>query len=338
MAGKTYVFHGEEFAARGAVAHLKASLGPADALAANTTAFDGRRVSFGEVAMAVKTVPFLADHRLVVVEGLLERFEESRPRRDRPPGADIAPERDEGPDPWAGLPALVRSTPPTTVLVFLSERLTARNPVLAQLRQAADVQEFRQPKGRELAAWVTGRVAGLGGQITPPAARLLASYAGGSLRQLDGEVQKLCLYARSRAIQEEDVRLLVADAREASVFALVDALVEGRRAEALRALRDLMDQGAAALYIIAMLARQLRMVAQVRSLRAHGASEAEMLRAIGTGSEFVLRKVRDQARACSDERLVALYRRLLEADLAIKTGALPEELTLETLVADAAGR
>ncbi|GAI47375.1 unnamed protein product, partial [marine sediment metagenome] len=59
------------------------------------------------------------------------------------------------------------------------------------------------------------------------------------------EIDKLALFASGRRIEEEDVKLVVSYAQEASVFAMVDAVLEFRAGVAEQLLQKLLQRGAA---------------------------------------------------------------------------------------------
>ena len=337
MPGKLYILHGEdEYSSREYLDEIKGRLGPRDALDANTTAFEGRSLAFPEFQMTCNTIPFLGDSRLVIVQGLLERFAArssggSRRRSSQGEAGDKASGE------WDGVGASIQAMPPTTTVVFIGGPLSTKSSLYSQLAPLGEVKEFPGLRSDRLNRWITDRAGQQDGAISPGAARLLANFVGGNLRQLDSEIRKLCVYAGPRPVDEDDVRGLVEDTRQAGIFTLVDAIMEGRRNEAIRTLRQLIEQGAAGPYIITMLARQVRMVLQAKSLAKEGASGSDMARALGTTSDFVLRKTLEQARSFTEVEIIALYRQFLDADLSIKTGAMTEELALETLVVEAAG-
>jgi hypothetical protein len=88
-----HVFFGKDsFFLRERLDELRSSLDDDGMLASNTIVLDGRKTSLAEVTAACDTVPFLAAHRLVIVEGLLARLAavvgaaEDR-RRIPPPGS-----------------------------------------------------------------------------------------------------------------------------------------------------------------------------------------------------------------------------------------------------------
>jgi DNA polymerase-3 subunit delta len=152
---------------------------------------------------------------------------------------------------------------------------------------------------------------------------------------MDGELEKLAIYVGARAITLDDVKALVAGNREASVFELVDAIMAQRADKALEVTERLFNSGAAGPYLISMIARQARMVAIAQDLARRQAPQGEWASALGTSSDFVVRKSADQARRFSPEAVRSLYRLILEADMAMKTGETTDELAITELLAQA---
>ncbi len=300
----------------------------------NTTYLEGAALTLEHLAAVCNTVPFLAEHRLVVAEGLLSRWG-GRQRRGRRRGAGPQqPSKDLGE--WAAAPETIKAMPPTNVLALIDGPLDRGNPLLALLTPLGQVQEFILPRGAKLQQWVQSKVAESGGTISPSAVRLLSDFAGASLWTLSAEIEKLCVYAGDRSITDEDVRNLVAEARESNIFALVDAVVEGKASRASRELNQLTYGGASAQYLLAMLARQFRMLVLSKELEREAVPLRDMGRRLGMTSEYALGKVVDQAALYRPEELRKAYEMILSADLAIKTGELSERLALELLVVELA--
>ena len=113
-------------------------------------------------------------------------------------------------------------------------------------------------------------------------------------------------------------------------------MIDGRVRVALSLLARLRDDGHSAQYIIAMVERQLRLLALASDAMERQIPQADLRRVLGTSSDFVVRKTMDQARRYSRADIAARYDRLLEADLSIKQGRLDPELALELLVGEAA--
>jgi DNA polymerase-3 subunit delta len=150
---------------------------------------------------------------------------------------------------------------------------------------------------------------------------------------MHNEINKLALFTSGRRIEEGDVSKVVSYARQANVFAMVDAVLEGKIGLAEKLLCQLLEAGATPPYILVMLSRQIRLMVRVKALRSQGKSETEIQRRLGLASDFVFRKTLDQAKRYPLALIREVYRHLLEADLAIKTGRYDGELALNILVA-----
>jgi len=126
----------------------------------------------------------------------------------------------------------------------------------------------------------------------------------------------------------------VSYAREASVFTMVDALIEGRASTAARLLHQLLEEGATAPYLLVMITRQLRLLVQAKELTLKGVPASLIKDRLGLASDYTLTKALQQGKRYSMGRLEQVYRKLLETDLAIKRGIWKGELALDLLVAE----
>jgi DNA polymerase-3 subunit delta len=102
------------------------------------------------------------------------------------------------------------------------------------LRDRATAIEFRRPTEDELGKWTLERVASSGARITPGAADLLCSAAGGDLALLAGEIDKLRSYTDGAEIDETAVGAVVGVRRGETLGDLLD--LTGRRDGAAAAL------------------------------------------------------------------------------------------------------
>ena len=332
-----YVFYGpDSFTLHEALTELKAELDSDGMLTTNTAAFEGSQLRPDELLAVCGTLPFMGAHRLVLVEGLLTRFETRRGRRRASGGQAGLPGQRPDLSPWRDLPTALESLPPSTTLVFVDGDISRDNPLLRLLSPLAQVRTFPRLSQRDLAGWIQARAQREGVAISPAAVRLLADLVGNDLWALWQELKKLALYAAGRQVEEEDVRALTVAAREVSVFTLVDAVVEGRPDQALRLLEHLLDQGAAAPYLLAIIIRQYRNLLLAKEMLRQRRPTGEIGERLGITSRFALGKVVEQAGRYPPARLEASYRRLLEADASIKAGIYREELALELLVRDLA--
>lgn len=328
----TYVLYGnDDFSRKVFLDDLRRQLGMPEVVDANTTVLKGQGLTLELVRDACSAMPFLADRRLVMVEGLLRQHDEPQGTRGR---GRASRQAREGLVQWEGLGAVVASLPPTTLLVFLEERLQKSNPLFQAIKGAVQVVEFAMPQGDALRRWIQRRAGEAGIALSPGAIGLLMDFVGGDLWALSGELDKLALYAGDRTVEERDVEALVARTREASIFQAVDAALVGQPGRAMRLFASL-RQDATASYVVIMLARQLRFVLVAQDLLRQGVPGKELGKRLGL-ADFATRTVQEQARRHPAERVASMYRLLLEADMAMKTGELEDQLALETLVAELA--
>ena len=326
-----YILYGQDdFSLYQAVKEIKADLGDREMVATSTTNLEGQHLTLSELRNKCDTTPFLSSHRLVIVDGLLGRFEvkQSRPRSSKGKSGNELGE-------WEGLDSYIKQMPETTVLMLVDGEVKGQNPLLKKLSPLAEVRTFPLLRSRDLKVWIQQRVKEEGGDITPQAVNLLAELIGGDLWAMNGEIQKLLLYSQGRPISEDDVRQLVSHVQEANIFALVDAVAEGRTELAQRILHRLYDEGVEPTYILVMITRQFRLIAQARDLES-GLSRLQIQDRLGLKSSYSLDKTLSQAKLYDFEGVKRAYDKLLETDLAIKTGKYSDKLALELLVTELA--
>ena len=326
-----YVLIGQDdFSRHQSVQEIKRSLGDDALLAANITVLDGHQVPVAQLRTVCETVPFLAEKRLVIVTGLLERFESRGEARRRKKVTEVAVRENE----YKSLAACLSELPESTVVVLIDGWVTSNNPLLRELSGKAQIKRFPLLRGSRLQQWIQRRVKEEGGSISPQAVNLMARLVGSNLWIMASEINKLVLLTSGRCIEEEDVMKVVSYAQESNVFAMVDAILEFKPGLAEKLLQQLLREGAAPAYLLFMLWRQVQMIVRAKELRSRGEPEAEIQDRLGLPSEFTLRKTIEQADRYPLPRVKEVYHKLLEADLAIKTGKYEGELALNILIAE----
>ena len=309
---------------------IKQSAGDRALLAANTTTLDGQQVTLEQLRNVCDTVPFLLERRLVIVGGLLARFE----AKNKFGRQKKAPLLGRGQSEYKSWASCLSNIPNSTILVLVDDGISSNNPLLSELSGRAEVRSFPLLRGTELRQWIQRRVRQSGGSISRQAIELLAEFVGSSLWTMQNEIKKLVLFTSGRLIEEEDVNRIVSYAQQASVFTMVDAVIGFKSGVAEKSLEQLLQRGAAPAYLLAMVARQVRMIVRVKELKSQGKSDIEIRNKMGLASEFAFRKTLEQANRYPLKRIREVYGRLLEADLAIKTGKYDGELALNILIAE----
>lgn len=330
----THVIYGDSFLVAQELKRLEGETGASGLLDSNWHRLTGNQVKLPELLGICNALPFMDTVRLVLVEGLLATLE---PRTGSGRGGRSSAQSNRGLGGWEGLAPAIPEMPDTTQLFLVDGSISESNPLLRQLRPVAQTHQMAAPSREALALWIKNQAQEKGVGISPAAIRSISDLVGNDLWTLDSELEKLSLYAAGRNIEETDVVELVSQVREASIFNAVDAIIDRNPGVALRLLRQLLQDGREATYIINMVGRQLRLLALARDLTQRGVPGQEMGSRLGINSQFALRKTLEQARRHSWEDINRQYQRLLEADLDIKRGKLEPDVSLELLVADLSG-
>ena len=349
-----YLLHGDdEFTNH---EHLKKLRQEGD-FAYNEDTYNGAETDLTTITTTCSTYPFLAEQRLVVVEGLPKkrRGEESAAQAPGVASAHAGEAGGRGGKTRKGKKAGKGGTvgragfekalveyipllPDTTVLVVLvDEMLDASNPLLKAAKTHGTAIHSTLPKGAALESWIGKRAKSIGVTIRPDAAAMLANFIGSQLRLLANELDKLAMYAGGSAvITVDDVRKLSAQVQEARVFDLTDALAQRNRKQALDILHDLLADGEAPLRLISTITSQVRSLILVKELSQKGMRAAEIASTAGL-SPFVAEKALRQIGKFTVSQLENSYRQLLATDAALKRSRMTPEMALDLLVVNFGG-
>ena len=342
------IYYGEDdYSRKRAIDVLREQLGDPEMASLNTVTLSAADTTPAEVVAQAGAVPFLANGRLVVVEGLLAMFSRSQGgggsrRSSRSRQAVLEDNESQSTDSfrgWGQLKDLAPGLPESNILVLSDEAAADSNPLLRHLAPVANVRVFAPLRGNDLTGWIGQTVHERGGRIENAAQRALGDAHGSNLWALSNEIDKLLLYAGpDRPITVEDVNAMTGATREENIFAMVDDVIERRypRArERIERLRE--DSGAAVPQIMAMLGTQVRRLLAAKDATERRVSQSELQDAIGSRSDFAIRKTVDQSRSFTMPRLREMHRAILDYDIALKTGQLNEDTALELLIADLCG-
>jgi DNA polymerase III subunit delta len=324
--------------------HLAKHAPESDALGdLNLTRLDGARLAPDELARAVQSIGFLAERRVIVVEGLMSRFSGGKQAAGEGGEGGEAQQQDESPargrakvDPSLAeaFAAVLGSVPDTTVLILVERGGVAKNNALLKAASRyGKVEEYLPPKGAALERWIANHGKELGVKVTPGAQAALASSMPDP-QGLANELEKLALYVgEGGTVDERALRAISSASRQEDVFEMTSAVARRDTKGALLQLQRLLEGGTAPEGILPVLAWQVRTLMQVRDMIDRKVPESYMAERAGM-SDFVVRKTLGQARQFSMPKLLQIHNRLLELDHAVKTGRAEADLSLDALVVE----
>ena len=267
----------------------------------------------GEVIEHANTMPFGAERRVVVVRGV-----------DRYSGDDLTL-----------LLNYLESPNDRSCLVLVADKPDFRLKFFKTLKEKGRAVAFEAPRRQDMTAWVREAMQRRGQDMTEEAARALIDQLGADLVALDGELEKVSLYAMEKQrIEVSDVRTAARTMPTSNVFELGDALGQQEPGRALSALRDLLltEHHLPVLY---MVIRHFRLLLKAGGLVEKRLGQAEAAKLLGV-PPFAVRKYQEQARGLGLENIKKGLARLLEANLTLVTTQAPERLVMEKLMLDLA--
>jgi DNA polymerase-3 subunit delta len=222
-----------------------------------------------EAVQAARTLPMMADRRLVVVRNLEE-------------GNDAF---------FAALLAYLGDPSPSTTLVLNGAKFP--KVVKGGKRWSTSIKKAVESVGWVLNAkmsvdpvvFVLERAEALECRMSRRAASVLVEVVGRSLGTLAQEVAKLATYAADRReITEKDVAEVSSMVAEAVVFDLTTALVAKDANLTLAALQHLLEEGNDPRYILAMVTWKMRSIVLAADAMRQGASDGTVSKVSGLRS------------------------------------------------------
>jgi len=272
---------------------------------------DPAEVSVSEVMDELRTAPFLAQRRVVVVKGADKFISENRELLEK----------------YFDNPC------PTGILVLTVAGWDSRTRLAKKLPKVGKLLSLTQPTSWQLPSRLIKYTADAHDKnLSETAAALLIELTGENLAQLYGEVDKLAIFAHSeKAITSQHVESLIGHNRIFSVFAVIDSVIAGDVAEAVERLRSMFAESKSAEYsVVGAFAFHFRRLFGARVLLEKGVRPGEIvhrLRIFGDRESFFA-----QLRKMSLKQIGVNLQRLAAADYAIKTGRTRAPVAIEQLV------
>lgn len=275
-----------------------------------------------------QTEPFFAERRLVVVRDS-PIFVAARKKQE---GAEESEERATGGE--EQLIAYLNNPPASTCLLFLAgESVDSRKRVTKAVLKHGGQVECKPFREQDAIMWAQQRATYYGKRLNDAAAHLLIEKLGTNLRLIDSELGKLTLYVgAAKGIAPADVEVAVGGMAETEIFRLTEAVMLKERGRALLLLATVLRQVDHPLQVLAALTNRFRQLLTVKALVARGVSLREGP-TLAKMHPFAYEKMVGHVRPYPRDEMVRALGRLLEADLAMKSGFDPK-LTLETLVVE----
>ncbi|MCP4450049.1 MAG: DNA polymerase III subunit delta [Planctomycetes bacterium] len=269
------------------------------------------KAAIDEVLDELRTLPFLTDRRVVVVQEADEFITKHRPLLETYFDAPCA----------------------SGVLVLIAKSFPSSTKLAKKLKKVGELVAITPPKPWQLPAHITQHVKQTFNiALARDAAQLLVDLTGNDVTRLYSEVEKLVVFVDDkRDITVQDVEALVGHNRIFGVFEVIDAMVAGQTGAALSRLRNMFAEDKNAQYtVVGAFAFHFRKMFNAKALLSQGRSIPEVTKALriwGKTDQFYA-----QVRRVSLEQISQIIQQLASIDHQMKTGQTRGPAAIEQLV------
>lgn len=310
---RLYLFDGpENWLKERAVQKIYSKLLPQEAADFNYEKFYGETAATGAILSSAMSLPFLADRRLVVVDGVDEL---------------TSAERNQLAD---GLTQI----PDTTCLVLVSRvKVNARDPLGAEVLSHGRLITFWTPFANQMPAWIQRESRTRGKTLDLAAAQALAESCQ-DLQQVSNELEKLFLFVgkKSNLVLKDILEFgLPNDAGDQKL--LEAALYERNLEDALRQAHLLALQGVRAEALLPTVDRVMRQLALAHYYYYDKRMSVEEISSeLGIRGMTQKRLLERGIKVFESAEIEASFSKIAEADFQLKTGLLTSEISVSLLL------
>ena len=275
----------------------------------NFSSFEGKGVDVRQIIDQAETLPFFADHRMILIEqsGFFK---------------NASPE----------LAEYIPQIPAETILVFVEKDVDKRGKLYKAVQKKGRAVELGRQDEKTLQAWVLGMLKKEKRTITRDALTLFLEKSGNDMENIANELEKLLTYTHGKdAVEYADVEEICTVTTESRVFDMIRAVAEKKQKQALDLYYDLLSLKEPPMRILFLIARQFNQMMQVKDLRERGYGASEIASKAGI-APFIVKKSLAQSAQFEMDELYRAVKDCVEAEEAVKTGRLGDCLAVEMVI------
>lgn len=312
-----YLFYGEEeYIKERALQKLIDELIPKSFRDLNYEMIDGSEIEPDSIINACETLPFMSPKRLIVVKDFY-LFGGKKGTSDQEEQM---------------LNYLKNINEATCLIFYCHGSVDKRKSIYKYIQKTGKAYEFTRLKNVDLIQWINQMLQKNGKRMSQYCINYFIERVGNDLDNIYNEILKLVAYVGNNEIIDKDaIDYVVTPSLEQSIFKLVDAIGEKKSDLALVLLKDLLHGGQDVSPILAMIARQFRLIMQCKEYYGQGYSVNTISDKLGQPG-FVVRKCIAQSKNFTMEQLKTGLSLCLEVDYGIKIGKIRDIIGLEMII------
>ena len=219
---------------------------------------------------------------------------------------------------------------PDTILIFtvLKDKIDTRKKIVTSIKNKGTIKEFNAISN--VNSWILNQVKPY--TINSSNNQFLINRVGNNLSLLSNEIEKIKIYKSDNSeITKEDIKNLTHKNIDLDIFKLIDSILLAKKKEALECLEEMVKYGEEPIAIIIMLANQIRIMYQSKSLIKKGYSEKEISNILEI-HEYRVKKALEKSQRYNDKTILSKLEELADLDYQIKSGQIDKNIGLELFI------
>ncbi len=306
---RIYLLYGEEAYLRRSYKNKLKNALVSEGDTMNYAYFEGKSVNPKAVIDLAETMPFLAGHRVIVIEN--SGFFKSSCEE---------------------LASYLTDVPESTVIIFVESEADKRGKMYKAVKAHGRAVEMPAQKEDKLKAWAAGILKREGRNIRETTMNLFLTKTGTDMENIENELEKLICYTAGRdIIEDEDVEAVCTVRVQNHIFDMVNAIAEKKQEQAFRLYYDLLTLKEPPMRILFLIARQFNLLLQVKELGRSIRDTRVISEKTGLHG-FVVGKYVAQAKRFQTETLRKAVEDCVAAEEAVKTGKMNDVMSVELLI------
>jgi len=214
------------------------------------------------------------------------------------------------------------------LLIFFVEGNVSKNTFFEELKKRGQFQEFKPLNEVALETWAINEFKKYGVFVERGVVEKLISLIGNDLWRFSEEIKKLVCFCEKRTIKKSDVDSLVKERLELNVFKTIEAISFKDKKLAFKLLNLQIKNGEKEETLFALIKYQFRNLIQIKDLILRGDTIYQLKMKLNL-HPFILNKLVKIASKFQLDELKKIYNKILNVDVAIKTGRIAPDLALD---------
>lgn len=279
----------------------------------NFDIFEGKNTNVSQIIDACDTMPFMSPYRLVVLKNT---------------GLIIEGRKNDS----TLLEQYLSSLPKTTIIIFIEDKIDKKLKLFKTISKIGSVHQMNMSSENELVNWILNVFKDNNKDISTKEALYMIRNIGFNMEILLNEINKLISFKNNNdKITINDIDTICTKSVESKIFDLINFMANKNMQNAISIYKNLLVNKTSPFIILNMIARQFRIILQVKYLYNKGYNINSISSELGL-RDFIVKEAFKQSKNFSIKILLQALNECLTTDENIKTGKMLDELAVELLI------